>query len=168
MNVVLASQIAASVTLACQFANPNLERLRRAVTVRAEHMRMNQLNQLSKHTTSRCFGTATGPSLFDYDKIRYTKDVGIRMVEFNRPKKLNALTLDMVRHLTPRLHMFESNPIVQAVIFRGNGEKAFCAGGDIRSLYDHALDPETRHLVRLSSTCPYFPCVKLTIVDIVV
>jgi enoyl-CoA hydratase/carnithine racemase len=54
----------------------------------------------------------------------------------NRPKALNALTLTMVRGIAAALDAWERDPRVTRVVIRGAGEKAFCAGGDIRHLYD--------------------------------
>jgi enoyl-CoA hydratase/carnithine racemase len=54
----------------------------------------------------------------------------------NRPQSLNALTLTMVRLLQQHLHAWEQDPDVVAVVLRAAGEKAFCAGGDIRMLYE--------------------------------
>ncbi|WP_150634334.1 enoyl-CoA hydratase/isomerase family protein [Pseudomonas fluorescens] len=54
----------------------------------------------------------------------------------NRPAGLNAITLDMVRQLQHQLDVWAQDPQVHAVVLRGAGEKAFCAGGDIRSLYN--------------------------------
>lgn len=61
----------------------------------------------------------------------------------NRPKALNALTLDMVRDLTQALIEFQNNPQVLAVLVRGHGKESpfghFCAGGDIRFFHQAAL-----------------------------
>ena len=54
----------------------------------------------------------------------------------NRPGGLNALTLPMVRLLQQHLQTWEQDPDVVAVVLRAAGEKAFCAGGDIRMLYE--------------------------------
>jgi len=54
----------------------------------------------------------------------------------NRPKALNALTLDQVHALHPQLDVWANDDGVCAVIIEGAGEKAFCAGGDIRALYE--------------------------------
>lgn len=54
----------------------------------------------------------------------------------NRPAGLNALTLEMVRLLHQQLSAWEQDSQIHAVVLRANGEKAFCAGGDIRSLYE--------------------------------
>ena len=63
----------------------------------------------------------------------------------NRPAGLNAITLDMVRSLSQHLHAWADDPTVYAVVLRGAGEKAFCAGGDIRSLYDSFNSGGTLH-----------------------
>ena len=58
------------------------------------------------------------------------------LVTLNRPKALNALTIGMVRALTRKLREWASDPAITRVIVSGAGGKAFCAGGDIRVLYD--------------------------------
>jgi len=58
------------------------------------------------------------------------------VVILNRPKALNALTLTMVRGLRAALDAWEHDPAVTRVIVTGAGDRAFCAGGDIRSLYE--------------------------------
>lgn len=63
----------------------------------------------------------------------------------NRPSGLNALTLEMVRRLQQHLDAWAKDPNVVAVVLRGAGEKAFCAGGDIRSLYDSYKNNDTLH-----------------------
>jgi enoyl-CoA hydratase len=58
------------------------------------------------------------------------------VIVLNRPKALNALTLTMVRLMVAALDAWQDDPVVTRVVIGGSGEKAFCAGGDIRSLYD--------------------------------
>ena len=58
------------------------------------------------------------------------------LVTLNRPKALNALTLGMVRALRRSLDAWEADPAVTRVVIAGSGERAFCAGGDIRWLYE--------------------------------
>ncbi|MFV3368834.1 enoyl-CoA hydratase/isomerase family protein [Pseudomonas sp. NY15435] len=65
----------------------------------------------------------------------------------NRPDGLNALTLPMVHRLHRHLWAWESDPEIVAVVIRGAGEKAFCAGGDIRMLYDSHLAGDNQHEV---------------------
>ncbi|MEP9353489.1 enoyl-CoA hydratase/isomerase family protein [Xanthobacter sp. KR7-65] len=58
------------------------------------------------------------------------------VITLNRPKALNALTLPMVREIQPRLRAWAADPAITRVVIKGAGEKAFCAGGDVRNLYD--------------------------------
>jgi enoyl-CoA hydratase/carnithine racemase len=60
----------------------------------------------------------------------------IGYLTLNRPAGLNALTLDMVRTLQRYLNTWAGDEHVHAVLLCGAGEKGFCAGGDIRALYD--------------------------------
>lgn len=77
-----------------------------------------------------------GEAALNVEDIRFERHGAIAIITLNRPKALNALTLDMMKALDPRLDEWEGDPAVQAVVIRGTGERAFCAGGDIRALYD--------------------------------
>lgn len=57
-------------------------------------------------------------------------------ITLNRPKQLNALNLEMVRRIREALLRLEDDPNVRLIVFEGAGERGFCAGGDIRALYD--------------------------------
>lgn len=61
-------------------------------------------------------------------------DVGL--ITLNRPQALNALTYQMCITMNEQLALWEQDNCIKAVIIRGAGEKAFCAGGDIRKIYD--------------------------------
>ncbi|XP_048834675.1 3-hydroxyisobutyryl-CoA hydrolase, mitochondrial isoform X4 [Brienomyrus brachyistius] len=56
------------------------------------------------------------------------------VITLNRPKALNALNLSMIRHIYPQLKNWEKDPETDLVVIKGAGEKAFCAGGDIRAV----------------------------------
>ena len=61
---------------------------------------------------------------------------GVGFITLNRPKALNALSLQMIRDLASALMAWRADPAVEAVAIRGHGKEApfgaFCAGGDIR------------------------------------
>lgn len=57
----------------------------------------------------------------------------------NRPAALNVLSLQMVRDMHAQLVQWAGDPQVHLVVVRGAAGKAFCAGGDIRALYDAHL-----------------------------
>lgn len=58
------------------------------------------------------------------------------VIVLNRPGALNALTLAMVRLIAEALDRWERDAAVDRLVFLGAGDRAFCAGGDIRRLYD--------------------------------
>ena len=72
------------------------------------------------------------------------------LITLNRPKALNALSLQMVRDLTAALTAWRDDPAVLLVAIRGSNKKgqpgtseaffgSFCAGGDIRFFHQAAL-----------------------------
>ncbi len=63
----------------------------------------------------------------------------IAIATLNAEKSLNALTLGMVRALTPKLTQWAQDERIVCVVLRGAGEKALCAGGDVRSLRESIL-----------------------------
>ncbi len=58
------------------------------------------------------------------------------IITLNRPKALNALNLSMAQALLPQLRAWAKDPAITRVILKGAGEKAFCAGGDVRWVYE--------------------------------
>jgi enoyl-CoA hydratase/carnithine racemase len=64
---------------------------------------------------------------------------GVATVTLNRPAALNALSLDMLKGLAAWLDAWEDDDNVRTIVLRGAGDKAFCAGGDVRALYDNFL-----------------------------
>jgi enoyl-CoA hydratase len=58
------------------------------------------------------------------------------VITLNRPKALNAVTHGMVEALADRLAQWAGDAAVTRVVITAAGERAFCAGGDIRALYD--------------------------------
>ena len=70
------------------------------------------------------------------DDIVFDVRGGVARVVLNRPDALNALTLEMALALDATLRDWQDDPGVRCVLIRGQGSRAFCAGGDIRRLYD--------------------------------
>jgi enoyl-CoA hydratase/carnithine racemase len=66
-----------------------------------------------------------------------SKQLGV--ATFNTEKSLNSLTLQMILDLHAKLNEWSSNDQVVGVLIKGQG-RAFCAGGDIRALYDSMKD----------------------------
>jgi enoyl-CoA hydratase len=66
--------------------------------------------------------------------ILFETQGALGLITLNRPKALNALTLDMIHAMTERLGAWAADPDIKSVLIRGAGEKAFCAGGDVLAL----------------------------------
>jgi enoyl-CoA hydratase/carnithine racemase len=62
----------------------------------------------------------------------------VALITLNRPGALNALSHEMVRALAGLLDACRDDEAIAAVVLRGAGEKGFCAGGDVRALYQQA------------------------------
>ena len=58
------------------------------------------------------------------------------VIRLNRPKAINAVTLEMFRDIDKALDEFEADPAVGLILLEGAGERGLCAGGDIRALYE--------------------------------
>lgn len=86
---------------------------------------------------SRTSAQAEGSSVL-FEEIATQGGHRLGFAQLNAEKSLNALSLDMFRLLGPQLRRWAEDPQIACVILHGAGEKAFCAGGDIRSLY-HAV-----------------------------
>ena len=56
-------------------------------------------------------------------------------IVLNKPKALNALSTDMIEALQATLDLWADDERVKVVWIEGEGEKAFCAGGDVVMLY---------------------------------
>ncbi len=57
-------------------------------------------------------------------------------IRLNRPHALNSLTFEMLQGIDAALTIFAHDPTIVAVFMDGAGERGFCAGGDIRALYE--------------------------------
>lgn len=60
---------------------------------------------------------------------------GAGIIRLNKPSSLNALNLDMIRIISSTLKQWEDDDSIKAVFLEGEGERAFCAGGDIKATY---------------------------------
>ncbi|KAI9280500.1 ClpP/crotonase-like domain-containing protein [Sporodiniella umbellata] len=83
-----------------------------------------------------------------YTHILHKKRSGARMFVLNRPEKLNALNLSMIRNISPQLKAWDFSALAKVILMKGSGEGKFSVGDDI--LVDvlnraKAKDPDTLH-----------------------
>ncbi len=67
-------------------------------------------------------------------EVLFEREGQLALITVNRPKALNALTLGMIREMQAQLDAWSDDPAVGAILVRGAGEKAFCAGGDVLAI----------------------------------
>ena len=73
---------------------------------------------------------------------------GVGSIILNRPRALNALTLDMIRRMTATLEAWEKDDNVNIIIVKGEGDRAFCAGGDVKSIASAKGEPFQTDFIR--------------------
>lgn len=74
-----------------------------------------------------------------FDEIATAGGQRIGVALLNAEKSLNALNLEMIRLLDARLSIWDRDDGIVAVLLRGSGDKAFCAGGDVRAMREAIL-----------------------------
>ncbi|SAL62710.1 3-hydroxyisobutyryl-CoA hydrolase [Caballeronia peredens] len=72
------------------------------------------------------------------EDIRIDTANGIGFIALDRPKALNALTAPMLRAISEALRAWRHDHAIRAVVVYSPHVRAFCAGGDIRFLYESA------------------------------
>lgn len=72
---------------------------------------------------------------------------GIAIITINRPEQRNALSKDVREGLAAAWRRFETDPAVRIAILTGAGEKAFCAGGDLKEMVETGLKMPPRDFV---------------------
>lgn len=108
----------------------------------------------------------------DESTLLARKQGRIGRVTLNRPKALNALSPSMIAALSATLDAWREDPQVHAVVVEAVGERAFSAGGDIRTLHEwvragrHAdVDAFFRQEYGLNRTIARYPKPYLALVD---
>jgi len=93
-------------------------------------------------------------------------------VTLNRPHALNAATDNMVRQLAKQLDVWENDSAISRVVLRATGERAFCAGGDIRALYEQYKTGEVQKSIdfwheeyTLNHRIKHYPKPYLSLID---
>ncbi len=80
-------------------------------------------------------------------EIHFDRTGHLGRITLDRPKALNALTLDQVHAMHPKLDAWAADADVACITIEGAGEKAFCAGGDIKQLYEACKAGELEYVM---------------------
>jgi enoyl-CoA hydratase len=82
-----------------------------------------------------------------FDSLLHQIAGPIGIAVLNRPAVLNVIDMALIKALYARLEMWRADPAIRAVFVRGAGDRAFCAGGDVRAVYEHRGDDAFMHEV---------------------
>lgn len=103
-------------------------------------------------------------------EVLFSHEGSLGVITLNRPAALNALTLNMIFAMQKQLSLWKKDQNVHAVIVRAVPGNAFCAGGDIRSLYS-AKDSDAEqmqffeHEYRLNQFIYHFGKPYISLID---
>lgn len=77
------------------------------------------------------------------EDILFEQRSALGVITLNRPDALNALTTEMCSEMDRILVEWEKDDSISAVIIGGDGDKAFCAGGDVRVIVEQGYENNT-------------------------
>jgi enoyl-CoA hydratase/carnithine racemase len=103
--------------------------------------------------TSTLLNKTDDAVLFELIHCEENKHIGVATL--NIPKALNALNLDMIRLLNTQLDVWADDDTVTLILLKGSGDKAFCAGGDVVSLFNAMKNTDTDNYIETFFTEEY-------------
>jgi dihydroxynaphthoic acid synthetase len=97
------------------------------------------------------------PKDYKFNEILYTKKDHVAYITINRPKQLNAFTGDTLKELTLAFEDSGVDNTIGVIVLSGEGERAFCVGGDVNwekngGLERQVLEPYSLNIT--ISRCP--------------
>ena len=84
------------------------------------------------------------------DAVRFdTTGVGIAIITIDRPEARNCLTREVREGLRAAWARFEGDPALRIAVLTGSGDKAFCAGGDLKEMVETGMAVPPREMYAL-------------------
>jgi enoyl-CoA hydratase/carnithine racemase len=102
--------------------------------------------------------------------VRWTSTDGVGIATLNRPESLNTLTHELIEQLDAHLTAAAADTALRAVLLSGEGDRAFCAGADLKSrLREYTemdgVDRLADALDQLFATIDAFPLPLIAAID---
>ena len=79
-----------------------------------------------------------------YETLLTAVEDGVARVTLNRPEVRNALSRTLVREIEMALDAYERDPAARVIVLAGAGDKAFCAGADLKGVGDRGTTLQAR------------------------
>ncbi|KAK3296995.1 ClpP/crotonase-like domain-containing protein [Chaetomium fimeti] len=131
---------AAPATIATTLSRACTRPSTRTSTLFAMPLRAKLLSQQQQPQSQRLMSTQEVYDRFkprdgdEPEDVIFNSLYGLRSIELNRPRKLNALNGSMIRKIAPRMLEWAKSDMANVIVMKGAGDKAFCAGGDVAQL----------------------------------
>lgn len=90
------------------------------------------------------------------EHLSFSQHSGLGLLQLDRPKALNALSMDMVFGLRDQLVAWEADESISEYLMLGSMEKGLCAGGDVKALYTEAVAAPKGEAVALTRDFFYY------------
>ena len=89
------------------------------------------------------------------EEVLFSVYNGVGMITLNRPATLNALTMNMINKLRDKFTRWLEDDEIKVILIKGAGERAFCAGGDVRAVCaSRAAGGQGKHIWGASGAHP--------------
>ena len=79
-----------------------------------------------------------------YETLLVDVTDGVASVTLNRPEVRNALNATLIRELEQAFAALEADPAARVIVLAGAGDKAFCAGADLKGVADRGTTLQAR------------------------
>jgi enoyl-CoA hydratase/carnithine racemase len=79
-----------------------------------------------------------------YESLLISLGDGVARITLNRPEVRNALSRTLITELAAALAAYESDPTARVIVLAGAGDKAFCAGADLKGVGDRGTTLQAR------------------------
>jgi 2-(1,2-epoxy-1,2-dihydrophenyl)acetyl-CoA isomerase len=89
---------------------------------------------LRDFANSETIGAKSGIAEETMSELLEKIDGGVAVLTMNRPDAMNALSSNMMDGLLTSLARAAENPDIGCVVLTGAGQRAFCAGGDVKAM----------------------------------
>ena len=105
------------------------------------------------------------------EEVLFAREGQLGLITLNRPSALNALNLSMIQEMQRQLVIWKADDSIKAVVLQAAPGNAFCAGGDVRWLYNSGKvgDPEQMkffwHEYRLNHFIHHFGKPYISLMD---
>ena len=95
--------------------------------------------------------------------LMHARPDGIAIITINRPEQRNCLSKEVREALFAAWDWFEHDPASRIAILTGAGDKAFCAGGDLKEMDSGMMDPSGRSTTNGGRICGMIATILMAI-----